>query len=74
MTTNVEQHIEERKPRCEVLIDLEDENAQVLTPEDLEKIGNYFVYDEVGQRYQISSICSEFKTIFVFVRVIYKLN
>lgn len=36
---------------------------------DITSISNMHVYDEVGNRHIIGDIWSEFKTIFVFVRV-----
>jgi hypothetical protein len=36
---------------------------------DIGSISNMQVYDEVGNRHTIADIWSEFKTIFIFVRV-----
>ncbi len=44
-------------------------SAHVITKEELEKIGNFCVYDEAGNRYQMGNIWADFKTVFVFVRV-----
>lgn len=54
--------------RTEFSIDLEDD-YKILTSEDLKRIGDYFVYDESGNRHQMSELWAEFKTIFIFVRV-----
>jgi hypothetical protein len=50
------------------VIDLE-QDGRILTTQDLNDIGNILIYDEVGNRHRIGDIWSEFKTIFVFVRV-----
>lgn len=54
--------------QSQVSIDLEEEPGFV-TNIDLEAISNMFVYDEIGNRHQISELWSDFKTIFIFVRV-----
>lgn len=57
------------KQKTDISIDLEEDTTRILTSQDLSKIGNLFVYDETGQRYQMSTLWADFKTIFVFVRV-----
>ncbi len=54
--------------QTEHVIDLEDD-TKILSNYDLQAISNLLVYDEVGNRHKIGDIWSEFKTIFVFVRV-----
>ena len=57
-----------QKQQSQVSIDLEEE-PEVLDKNVLESISNMFVYDEVGNRHQIADLWSDFKTIFIFVRV-----
>jgi hypothetical protein len=52
------------------VINLEQDNGnRLLSARDLNELGKLLIYDELGNRHQISDIWSEFKTIFVFVRV-----
>lgn len=59
----------EAESHKDISIDLEEIESATLTSDDLNKIGSFFVYDEKGLRLQMSELWSEFKTIFVFVRV-----
>ncbi len=53
----------------ETVIDL-DKDDSLSDNVDLNSISHMHVYDEVGNRHAMADIWSEFKTIFVFVRVI----
>ena len=55
---------------AETIIDL-DADDKVLTTEDLNAISAMCIYDELGNRHKIGDIWAEFKTIFVFIRVIF---
>lgn len=65
---DVEQAEQSEPLRSEISIDLEGD-FKLLSHEDLDKIGHFCVYDEAGNRHAMSEIWTEFKTIFVFVRV-----
>lgn len=65
---DVDQAEQSEPLRSEITIDLEGD-FKLLSHEDLNKIGQFCVYDEAGNRHAMSEIWTEFKTIFVFVRV-----
>lgn len=44
-------------------------NEPKLSPNLLKDIGECVIYDEVGNRHTMNELWSEFKTIFVFLRV-----
>ena len=44
--------------------------TKLLSDFDFVAISSYVVYDENGNKHTIADLSSEFKTIFVFVRVI----
>ena len=48
-------------------IDLEADT--LLKNEEFKSISGYFVYDENGNRTTLAELSSEFKTIFIFIRV-----
>ena len=57
--------------KTEIILDLENDTRQTLTNYDVDSISQMHVYDEAGNRHKLCDIYSEFKTIFVFVRVIF---
>jgi hypothetical protein len=54
--------------KTEIILDLEND-MDTITNDDLSSISQMYVYDQNGNRHKLSDIYSEFKTIFVFVRV-----
>jgi hypothetical protein len=54
----------------EVSLDLEAEQASYLSSQDLQDIAHKFVYDHLGNRYELQELWSDFKTIFIFIRVL----
>ena len=54
--------------KTEIILDLEND-MEVITNENLSSISQMYVYDQNGNRHKFCDIYSEFKTIFVFVRV-----
>lgn len=57
-----------KKDAAETVINL-DNDVKMLTNYDLDSIANLVVFDERGNRHPMCEIWTEFKTIFVFVRV-----
>jgi hypothetical protein len=58
------QTTDEKKEFFQIELDREE-----ISDSDLKKIGEFFVYDENGNRHQMANLSAEFKTVFVFIRV-----
>ena len=58
--------------QAEIVLDLEND-ADSLSSDAINSISQMYVYDHAGNRHKLSDIYAEFRTIFVFVRVLYKL-
>ena len=54
--------------QTEIILDLEND-AEVISSDDLNAISQMYVYDHLGNRHKMNDIYADFKTIFVFVRV-----
>jgi hypothetical protein len=54
--------------KTEIILDLEND-METITNENLSSISQMYVYDQNGNRQKFCDIYSQFKTIFVFVRV-----
>ncbi len=59
----------ETQTQTDFVIDLDQSMNNDLTSNYMNAISNYAVFDELGNRHTMGELWSEFKTIFVFVRV-----
>lgn len=72
LTTPKSSVVESQQPATDtqVSIDVElERDFKVLSYNDLIKIGQFCVFDDTGNRHAMSDLWTEFKTIFIFVRV-----
>ena len=65
----------EEHDRCggEFLAQFPDDEIELerddVTQDEMREVGEFLVYDENGNRHKLSDLSSEFKTVFVFIRV-----
>ena len=53
-----------------IVIDLDKETDKLVDNVDMNAVGKLMVYDENGNRHSMEDLWKDYKTIFIFVRVI----